>query len=168
VRGDDDLAHYMHATGRLRKNVRILVRIAKRLRDERDQLADALAEERHQVAVESGEADRLEALLEREAQVNKGLIVTAESLAAAMMDAEAERDQLRAVVERATRRVEQEQFRGDNTKALSGVYRILCDESITTEPDPPVGFDRLQMAADIGVADHERILAERPDEPETT
>jgi hypothetical protein len=98
VRGDDDLAHYMHATGRLRKNVRILVRIAKRLRDERDQLAGALAEERHQVAVEVGEAERLEALLEREAQVNKVLIVTAESLAASMMNAEAKRDQLRAVV----------------------------------------------------------------------
>ena len=96
------------------------------------------------------------------------VVIEAEEAVLIVMDAEAERDRLRAVMERATRRVEQEQFRGDSTKALSGVYRILCDESITTEPNPPVGYDRLQMDADIGVADHERILAERPDEPETT
>jgi hypothetical protein len=53
---------------------------------DRDRLADALEAERQQVAVESGESDRLEALLEAESRLRNGLTITADSLAATLSE----------------------------------------------------------------------------------
>lgn len=94
---DDDLTHYMKATGRLASRVRLLRRAYHELHRDR-------------------------AFFRRH-----------------MQDADAEIERLRVVVTAAIRRVEQEQFRGNGSEVLTEVYRILCDESIATQPNPPVG-----------------------------
>jgi hypothetical protein len=93
---DDDLTHYMKATGRLASRVRLLRRAYHGLHRDRAFFRQHL------------------------------------------QDADAEIERLRAVVERAIQRVEQEQFRGNGGEVLTELYRILCDESIATVPDPPV------------------------------
>jgi hypothetical protein len=85
---------------------------AREAEADRDRLADALEAERQQVAVEVGEAERLERLLEAEMQLREGLeaqlhaetrlrtglTITAESLAAKLNAVNAENDRLGAIV----------------------------------------------------------------------
>lgn len=71
---------------------------AREAEADRDRLADALAAERQQVAVESGESDRLEALLEDESRLRRGLEITADSLAAKLNEVNAENDRLAAII----------------------------------------------------------------------
>jgi DNA-binding transcriptional MerR regulator len=125
---DDDLTHYMKATGRLASRVRLLRRAYQDLHRDR-------AFFRQHLQDADIEIERLREAVHDLDLTNSALMGQSERLAEDRRERNAEIERLRAVLERAIRRVEQEQFRGNGTDALTELYRILCDESVAREPE---------------------------------
>jgi hypothetical protein len=105
------------------------------IRAERDQLRAAIVTDRtyNLAAMKTLETERnrLRERLEAE-RLHRIRAVDQEVYALDQMS------RLRTVLENAIRHIEQEQFCGRGSEQLSDLYRILGDESIAPEPDPPL------------------------------